>query len=121
MKNMIDAPVAIGNYNKLKNMDPEEHAKNVWLMYIASDLLVEAAMNLESVLKVANKWTHQDKRDIKTVRRIAERFISEVDRNADMERSEIFANISEDCLNKVMGILSKRNEYAKDKDNTGRE
>ncbi len=119
--NYLAAAIAHGQRKKLQGIDPKKYALSIWKLFIAADMAETAAMEIEELLRPAERFVHDDKRRIQAIKANANKFVYDVDKTCTPEFCENFADISDAChtllnsymtnqLAKMHDIWSERKE-----------
>lgn len=95
--NYLAAAIAHGQRKKLQGIDPKKYALSIWKLFIAADMAETAAMEIEELLRPAERFVHDDKRRIQAIKANANKFVYDVDKTCTPEFAEQFADISNAC------------------------
>lgn len=106
--NYLAAAVANGQKRKVQGIDPKKYALSIWKLFIAADMAETAAMEIEELLKPAERFVHEDKRRIMAIKANANKFVYDVDKTCTPEFSEQFADISNACHTLVNSYMSNQ-------------
>ncbi len=96
-RNYLAAAVAHGQRRKVQGIDPKKYALSIWKLFIAADMAETAAMEIEELLRPAERFVHDDKRRIQAIKANANKFVYDVDKTCTPEFAEQFADISNAC------------------------
>ena len=107
-KNYLASAVAHGHRRKLQGIDPKKYALSIWKLFIAADIAETAAMEIEELLKPAERFVHEDKRRINAIKANAHKFVYDVDKTCSPEFAEQFADISNACHTLINSYMSNQ-------------
>ncbi len=107
-KNYLAIAVAHGHRRKLQGIDPKKYALSIWKLFIAADIAETAAMEIEELLKPAERFAHEDKRRINAIKANAHKFVYDVDKTCSPEFAEQFADISNACHTLINSYMSNQ-------------
>lgn len=107
-KNYLAIAVAHGRRRKLQGIDPKKYALSIWKLFIAADIAETAAMEIEELLKPAERFVHEDKRRINAIKANAHKFVYDVDKTCSPEFAEQFADISNACHTLINSYMSNQ-------------
>ena len=106
----------IQNHN-IANFKTERYLNNIWLMFIAADILHGAAIDLQSQLKGLGDYKFEDKKNVDALESYAYKVISSVGKTCSANFNDAFGDASDEAktllkayiVNNRKNVLNKLN------------